>query len=289
MIRSQTPFVPHTLQHLIDAHVFPTPLPEIAYNKMITDYEAVDDVEVSSITYESDGLLITGLCALPKTIHKGAHPVLIYNRGGSGEYGKLTLINVLRSMVPFARAGYLVFASNYRGNAGSEGVESFGDDDVHDVLNLLKIAKENAGFDGNNAFMLGHSRGGMMTFLAIKHGAAINAAIAIAPVTNVHDMAANAGMEERILKKRISGYADNPAKAITDRSVVDWPEAITVPTLLIHGDADKDVDVSHSKLLDERLTVAHKLVIIEGGNHALYRHWDAVLAECFDWLERYHA
>lgn len=284
---SQEPFVPHTLQHLTDAHVFPSPLPEAAYNKMISEYEALDEVSVSSITYESDGLSITGLCALPKAITPGIHPVLIYNRGGSGEYGKLTLLNVLRSMVPFARAGYLVFASNYRGNAGSEGTEEFGGNDVHDVLNLLALAKMHDGFDSKNAFMLGHSRGGMMAFLAAKHGAELNAIIALAPVANVHDMAANVGMEERVLKRRIPGYAENPRAAISARSVVDWPEKISAPTLLVHGDADKDVPVSHSQLLNERLTVPHKLHVVTGGNHALYRHWDEVLEQCFNWLQEY--
>jgi dipeptidyl aminopeptidase/acylaminoacyl peptidase len=286
------PFVPHTLAHLIEKRVFPNPLPEAAYAKMLDEYAALEGVTVQRITYDSDGLAVTGLCVLPERTTPASHPLLIYNRGGSREYGKLTVLSVLRSMAPFARAGYLVFASNYRGNDGGEGREEFGGADIHDVLNLLSIGQKHSGFDGRNRFMIGHSRGGLMTMLASRMGAALNAAVAIAAVSNAHALAKQEPMIERVLLPLIPEYAADPKAALSRRSPIDWPDEIRTPLLLLHGDADKDVPASESIALYEALQRESKpseLVVYPGGNHALLRHWDDVLKQCFGWMERYAA
>lgn len=289
-ILSAEPFVPHTLEHLTQIRAFPNPLPEVAYNKMLAEYEALEGVNVSRIVYESDGLSVTGLMAFPDSLSAGAHPLLIYNRGGSREYGKLTVLSALRSMAPFAKAGYIVLASNYRGNDGGEGREEFGGQDIHDVLNLLAIGQKHSAYDGKNTFMIGHSRGGMMTMLASRLGAPLNAAIAIASVSNAHTLAQQQPMIERVLLPLIPDYASDPLAALSRRSPIDWPEAIQAPLLLLHGDADKDVGVEASIVLQEALQKANKvseLVIYPAGNHALLRHWDDVLARSFAWMERF--
>jgi len=289
-IISAAPFVPHTLEHLTQVRAFPSPLPEAAYQKMLMEYDQLEGVTVSRIVYKSDGLMVTGIAALPTEMQAGAHPILIYNRGGSREYGKLTLLSALRSMVPFAKQGYLVFASNYRGNDGGEGHEEFGGIELNDVLNLLAIAREHPAFDSKNMFMLGHSRGGMMTTLAIKHGVALGAAISIAGISDAHSMVANHHVREEMLKKVVPGYNEDPDKALAERSAVLWPEVITVPLLLLHGDNDKDVEVEDSVRLEKAIKQAGgttELVIYPGGSHALIRFWDDVLSRSVAWMERF--
>ncbi len=289
-ILSAEPFVPHTLEHLTEVRAFPNPLPEAAYDKMLADYAAVQDVSVQRILYDSDGLKVSGLMALPKDLSAGGHPLLIYNRGGSREYGKLTVLSAMRSMVPFARRGFIVFASNYRGNDGGEGREEFGGQDLNDVLNLLSIGREHIAFDGKNAFMIGHSRGGMMTMMASKQGAELNAAIAIASVSSAHTLAKEQPMIERVLVPLIPDYASDPAAALRRRSPIDWPQDIAAPLLLLHGDADKDVSVDASIALHEALQRSGKvseLVVYPAGNHALIRHWDDVVARSLEWMGRY--
>jgi dipeptidyl aminopeptidase/acylaminoacyl peptidase len=289
IISSET-FIPHTLAHLTEKRVFPQPLPEVFYAKLETEYAEINDVDTQAITYESDGLRVTGLTCFPKNQPAAQLPILIYNRGGNREYGKLTLLSVMRSMVPFARAGYLVYASNYRGNGGGEGQEEFGGADVNDIVNLAAIAKTHPGWDGRNLFLIGHSRGGMMTALALKAGLAANAAVAIAGISDAREFMDRKTMVENVFKKRIPGYEFNPQAALEARSPVCWPEAISAPLLLIHGDADKDVPPTHSTRLAvalARLQKPHELVIYEGGNHALLRHWDSVLERCLGWMLRH--
>jgi len=285
---SSEKFVPHPLQYLVQTKTFPQPLPEDFYEKMIGEYEAIQDVEVSRITYESDGLKVTGLTAFPKDIMPGKHPLLIYNRGGNKEYGKLTLLSAMRSMVPFARKGYLVFASNYRGNDGGEGNDEFGGADINDVLNLLTLARNHQGFDGKNIYMIGHSRGAMMTYLAIKNGAPLSAAVGIAGVADLRQSAQERPeMQKNVYSRLIPANTDAPEDIYRSRSAVAWANELNVPLLLLHGDADEAVDVSHSIRLEEALKKAGReceLLVYPGGNHALFRFWDDVLTRCLQWM-----
>lgn len=290
-ILSETPFVPQTLESLTLGKVFPSPLPEAAYAKMLREYEAVTDVITRRIVYESDGLKVTGLSCLPTQIVEKSHPLLIYNRGGAGEFGKLTVLSALRSMIPFARARLLVFASNYRGNDGGEGKEEFGGVEVDDVLNLLAIARRHTGWDGRNTFLLGHSRGAMMTHMTVRRGANANAVVAVAGIADLRQSGEERPeMEERVFQRLIPGEGVQREAAYDARSPRRWAEELTVPTLLLHGDGDTAVDAAHSVRLAEVLAQAgnpHELHIYPGGNHALLRHWDDVLARSLAWFERY--
>ena len=281
-------FVPHTQAHLIASHVFPSPLPDAVYEKLQRDYEALSDITVHRIIYESDGLCVTGVVVMPNEVNS-LLPVIIYNRGGSREYGKLTLYTIMNTLVPLARKGTMVFASNYRGNDGGQGAETFGGDDIHDVLNLLSLARNHPYFDGKNAFMIGHSRGGMMTTLAIKHGAAINAAVSIAGIADARRMLQHKNVNA-MLQKSVPGYSENPLPLLEERTSLMWPERIKVPLLLLHGDNDKDVHFSDSVNLDQAIKNAggvSELVIYPTGSHALVRSWNDVLTRIFAWIERF--
>lgn len=82
----------------------------------------------------------------------GLYPAIIYNRGGYGEYGVLEGWEVAL----FVEAGYVAVASQYRGNAGSEGKEQFGGRDVNDVLNLVPLLKQFPYVDPERIGMMGH-------------------------------------------------------------------------------------------------------------------------------------
>jgi len=117
--------------------------------------------------YLSDGLRVVGLIVKPKK--EGKYPVVIYNRGGHMEGGKIDVKELL-GLSMFARQEYVVIASQYRGNDGGEGKEEYGGADINDVLNLIPLAKSLPFTDGDRIVMYGASWGGLMTYLAIKGG-----------------------------------------------------------------------------------------------------------------------
>lgn len=261
------PFIPHALSYLEEIRAFPqNAMPEPAYKKLCLQY-AESPVKVERVTYENDGLSITGLMAAPQA--KKPKGVVLYNRGGSGNYGILTVHAVMRQFIPLAKEGYLVIGSNYRGNDGGEGRDEFGGRDVDDALKLLDLTAP----AGVPRYLIGHSRGGMESFLMMKRGFTPNAAIALAPVCDVR------------------GWKMVPDNLQEDRSAVCWPERISAPLLLMHGTKDEAVSHEHSEALSEMLSavrVPHELHLFEGGNHALTRYWETVLEKSLAWM-REHA
>lgn len=276
-------FKPHSYAQIAAEGVYPPgSVPEPVYAQLIRKYEALEGVDISRITYPSDGLAITGIAALPAYLKPKSHPLVIYNRGGSMEYGKLTVLNVVNLLAPLAQEGCLTFASNYRGNDGSEGREEFGGRDVHDVLSLLDLASRHPAWNGT-AYMVGHSRGGMMTYLALKAGAKVNAACSISGIADL----LNWDVRSDWLDRLIHTTGEERETALRERSATCWPEALTTPLLLLHGDVDEAVSHTQSLALAEKLKdygQPHALHIYPGGNHALVRQWQDVTQRLTGWF-----
>ena len=280
-------FVPHSYEQI--ENVYPAgAMPPLAYKQYVKKYDALEDVDTYRVEYESDGLRVNGLMCVPKHVQPNNHPIMLYNRGGFRHYGMLTVHSVLRNMVPFAEQGYITFAPNYRGNDGGEGEDHFAGDDVRDVLRMLELAKQHEAWDGSNSYIIGHSRGGMMTLRALAEGVQVNAAICIASLTDL-----TLGGEEDwrgYLKYIPEEEQANPEQVLKKRSAVHWHDYITPPLLLLHGDADDVVIAEHSQSLHKALQDSGKqseLVIYPNGNHALVRDWDDVLKRCSEWMERH--
>ena len=125
---------------------------------------------VEKITYLSDGLKVKGYVAYPKDTSK-KYPRIIWNRGGIGNRGLIDSFTARGLFGQLASWGYVVFASQYRGNDGGEGKDEFGGNDLNDVLNLTSLAKEFEFADDNRWGIEGWSRGGMMTYLALTKNA----------------------------------------------------------------------------------------------------------------------
>jgi len=87
-------------------------------------------VETHRIKYGSGGLKIGGYLVIPKDI-EGKLPVIIYNRGGNRNYGLID--KNLNHLEYLASNGYIVLASQYRGNIYSEGRDEYGGGDVDDI------------------------------------------------------------------------------------------------------------------------------------------------------------
>ncbi len=129
--------------------------------------EEFDTSIVEKITYISDGLRVKGYLAYPVINKNHMFPCIIWNRGGFRENGAIDKFTARGIFGQLASWGYVVFASQYRGNAGSEGHEYFGGDDVNDILNLIGLAEDIPFADYNKWGIEGWSRGGMMTLLTL--------------------------------------------------------------------------------------------------------------------------
>ena len=144
-------------------------------DELLPEFKYLDSIQISDITYLSDNLKIKGFSISPKK--KGRYPVIIYNRGGSYDFGAITLPMMLFHLGELASKGYVILCSQYRGNSGSEGQEEFGGNDVNDVLSLIDLVSEFEYADPERIGMYGWSRGGMMTYIALPQTNRIKAAV----------------------------------------------------------------------------------------------------------------
>lgn len=246
-------------------------------------------VEAYRIRYLSDGLSVVGFVVKPKRTDV-EYPVLIYNRGGNREFGKISGM-ILSTYLPYLSAeGYVVVASQYRGNDGGEGREEFGGSDVNDVLNLIPLVESLPFAAPEKIVMLGYSRGGMMTYIATSLTEKIKAAAVVGGVTDcIQSYWEREDMAE-VYKELVGGTPRELEAEYQKRSAYFWPEKINTPVLILHGGDDWRVDVSQAEKLAEKLEELGKdyeLKVYPGGSHGLDEDKSDRNRRIFDWFEKY--
>lgn len=254
-------------------------------------YVHLDSVEIYDITYLSDGLKVKGFITGPKK--NGTFPAIIFNRGGNREFGAITPLRCAFIMGKLAANGYVVIASQYRGNGGSEGQEEFGGIEVNDVLILSEVLKEIPKADADNIGMYGWSRGGMMTYQALTKADWIKAAVVGGAVSDQFaSIADRPAMETRVLAEVVPDYQENKEQELIKRSAVRWVDKFpkNVPLLILHGNSDWRVKPEQSLMLAlelEKHRVPYRLMIFEGGDHGIREHRPEVDAQILRWFDRF--
>lgn len=254
------------------SHLALTPPADGAIDHAVLVYQT-DHSQYYAITYWSDGLRINGFLGYPTS--PGLYPAIIHNRGGYDDHGALTGVEI----VPYVEAGYVAVASQYRGNGGSEGKEDFGGNDVHDVTNLIRLLESMGQVDPNRIGMFGGSRGGTMTYLALKADTlagthTIKAAVTVGGIGDLFlwDQERKGTLADILWLPLVGATPAQRPDLFQARSAVYWPELINAPLLLMQGSADQDVSVQQTYKLADALTKAGKtvqVVIFPGGDHPL--------------------
>ncbi len=247
------------------------------------------------VVYESDGLRIVGFLAYPKGVAEGAArlPCVLFNRGGNRDFGAHTPENFLNRARRITEWGYVLFASNYRGSPGSEGQDEFGGNDVHDVHNAIRVFDHLAFADHDRIGMWGHSRGGMMTYIALTKTDRIRAAVIGAGVTDLERMIAlRPEMDTEVAAQIVPNWKTERAQSIEARSAVRFADRLpaNVPILLVHGTADMRVDPRDSMDMARALFASRKpvsLLLIEGADHAITERRDEYYQAARVWMDRY--
>jgi len=258
---------------------------------LLPEYSYMEDVVVNRIGYMSDGLLVTGLMVQPT--NGSSHPCIIFNRGGNREFGSLKVFTAVMAMAPLAAKGYIVIASNYRGNGGSEGQEEFGGSDVNDVLNLMPALAQIEHADTNRIGLFGISRGGMMTYLALKESDRFAGAVVWAGAANLFTIKdKRPEMEEGVFSELIPNYQTNADVELKKRSAVFWPEELSknTPLLILHGTSDDRVFHEEAEeLAGKLLALEHPFQFISysGDNHGLKNHRKHAMHSVLNWMNKY--
>jgi dienelactone hydrolase len=129
-------------------------------------------IRIEKVSYRSQGLRIFGQVCRPKS--PGRHRVLAMNHGGFAGLGTEWNGGGCKSA---ATSGWVVLASSYRGEDGSEGRIEICLGEVDDVLAMLAIGLAQPYADPSRVAMWGGSHGGCITTRAVQRGAPVHAAI----------------------------------------------------------------------------------------------------------------
>jgi len=218
--------------------------------------------------YLSDSIEVVALVFRPRAA--GPHPAIVYCRGSYVQQ------DLAPSFMPLlhrlARAGYFVVAPQYRGSEGGAGRDEMGGADVEDVLEVIRLVAARPEVDRRRVYLYGESRGGMMTYQAIRDGAAVRAAATMGAFTDLDTLFRDDPRSAAMASKIWPDYEARAAEIALRRSAARWADRIRVPLLMLHGGSDEGVRPRQSERLGaelNRVKTPHELRIVPGGSHTL--------------------
>jgi len=247
-------------------------------------------VKVSGVTYLSDELKVKGFLLEPKK--GGKYPCLIVNRGGNRDFSIWTKEEAFILLAEISSWGYVVVASQYRGCAGGEGKEEFGGKDINDVLALIPLLESRPSADPERLGILGISRGGMMTYLALSQSNRFRAAAVVGGVSDLVAWEKARPDMRKVFTDLIGGNSETKPDALKARSAFYWPDKLhkQTPILILHGTSDEKVAPNQAlDMASALLRSSHpfRLVMLEGGDHNLSDFWPEWLSIVRSWFEKY--
>jgi len=248
---------------------------------------------IKPVVLEVDNLKIAGQLYLPGEDEQTRYPAVCVCHGvPSGNPPDPNDGGYPRLAERICGEGFAVFIFNFRGTGASEGnIDILGwTRDLGATIDYLYALPE---VDKSRLSVLGFSGGAAVSLFAASIDKRVSSVIACACPARFTFPAANEpqSMVERF--RSIGAIRDKDFP----RSVEEWISGFSIvspvkyvagiaprPLLLVHGNADEVVDVSHAYELYDRAGEPKQLVIIEGGGHRLRRDEKAVTI-ITDWLK----
>ena len=262
-------------------------------------------------SYQSEGLKIYALLTVPNGEKPPTGwPVIIFNHGYIPPAQYRTTERYVAYVDWLARSGYIVFRSDYRGHANSEGIATgaYGSPNyVVDVLNAVASMKRYPDADPNRIGMWGHSMGGYITLRSMVITRDIKAGVSWAGVV---------GSYPDLISRWRRGPTPDPSMTATPFPGRGWraglietygpPEEnpefwnsisansflddLSGPLQLHHGTADTSVPLEFSETLYQQVLAAGKTVeyyTYAGADHNLASSFSLAMQRTIEFFNTY--
>jgi dipeptidyl aminopeptidase/acylaminoacyl peptidase len=245
-------------------------------------FRAAGIVEPEPITWRgADGTDLHGRCFRPATSALGpgtAPPVLVDVHGGPTGQASVQWKPLHQF---FVTRGWVVLAPDPRGSTGYGRAYAqalaggWGALDVADCASLLEQVGPAGWGDPERVAVMGASSGGLTALLlGAFHGDRLRAVISRYGVTDLLGLAATTHRFESRYLDRIVGVLPDDADRYRERSAVTHAGRITVPTLVLQGDADRVVPPAQAEAVVDAIRAAGGTVehhVYEGEGHGFTR------------------
>ena len=198
----------------------------------------------------------------------------------------------MRWIGKLAAEGYVVVASQYRGNAGGEGKEEYGGSDLKDVLNLIPLLSSINKADTARIGMFGLSRGGMMTYLSLTQTTKIKAAVVLSGLADLPKALESRPEMDSSWAAMIPDFRTRKADVLKIRSATYFADKMykSTPLLIVQGSADWRVPTGQVLDFVNRLyeiKYPFRFILYEGGQHAMVEHTQDLYQQMINWFNNY--
>lgn len=258
------------------------------------------------VSYKSEGNTIYALMTVPQdTTQK--HPVIVFNHGYVPAAEYRTAERYINYVDGFARNGYIVFRSDYRGHGNSEGQAAGGYSSnayTIDVLNAVASVKRYKDADPERIGMWGHSMGGFITLRSMVVAKDIKAGVIWAGVVAPYEDIIYSWRRSSITPSSIptglrrwrdqllATYGTPEENPTFWRSISanNFLRDISGPVQIHHGTADGSVPVAFSEKLHQQLKDTQKPVeyySYEGDDHNISQNFSTAMERSIDFFNTY--
>lgn len=260
-------------------------------------------------SYMSDGNKIYGLLTVPiGDKPETGWPVVMFNHGYIPPAEYRTTERYVAYVDGFARNGYIVFRSDYRGHGDSEGEASGGygsPDYTVDVLNAVSTIKKYKDADPNRIGMWGHSMGGHITLRSMVTTKDIKAGVIWAGVVASYpDLISrwrrstnptptpnpNAPRRWRDTLTSQYGSVDSNPEFWNSISPIFFVSDISGPVSIHHGTNDTSVPWEFSESLKKALDSAqieNEYYLYEGDDHDITSNFNSAMQRSIDFFDKH--